>query len=295
MYVILKAQCRLHDQCSTVIYLQGIDIYALPEVKEVRFYPRFDPNDNTNVSCPTPLAFTFTSANGEMTTIRITISPLDHPEKVERELNASLVNAGIDMRIAVDVKFFGENGEDVGVSFSFIALTPFGASYSPPKITIETNSSNISCTNLNSALDPIDESLLNSRVEVNTTQNQTFVNTFKIGYENLTVFPGARFTNDLPPDVTADSLQEAISNLFGWDCSNQPSNQASVHKTYEDRLSNNVDTSTSFCGHSSLKNPEIFWEVDEQDALAIGHNPYFVSNKIIFFTILQSLIGAISL
>ena len=263
--------------------MQGIGIYALPEVKEIRYYPHFEPNDNTNVSCPTPLAFNFTSPSGEVTTVRIDISPLDNPEDIERELNVSLANAGIDIAIHVAVEFFGDEGEDVGVRFLFVTLTPFEALIGPPEIIIETDASNISCTNLNSEVDPIHESVLSARAEINTVQNLTFAHSFKIGYENLTVLPGVRFTDDFSYDITTDSLEKAIFNLFGWGCDNQPiGKRYSAYQTYEGiTYEDNVDISTSLCGHASLKNPQRLWEVSESNALTIGIRPFFVSEFLL--------------
>ena len=92
-----------------------------------------------------------------------------------------------------------------------------------------------------------------------------------------------RFTNGFPYDITADSLGEAIYDLFGWECNNQPSSQQySVYQTYEDiSYEDNVDIHTSFCGHASLKNPQRLWEVDEANALTIERNPFQVSECIV--------------
>ena len=164
----------------------------------------------------------------------------------------------------------------------FVSLTPLGRiSNGIPEITVETNQSSISCVNLNNETDPIDEDLLTVRVETNTIQNQTFPNSFKIGYENLTIMPGMRFTNDLPLDVSAISLREAIFSLYGWECANQPDSslleQISFHRTYESGSEVNRDVSTSLCGHASLRNPQRLWQVDDRDAFTIGNSPFLVS------------------
>ena len=267
--------------------MQGVSVRALPLVKEVRFYPRFQPNDNTNVTCPTPLAFTFTTPNGEVTTIRTVISPLDKPDYVERELSASLEMAGINTRIHVAVEFSGDEGRNASVGFSFVFLTPLSQmSLTPPEISIETYPSNISCTNLNNDTDPIDDSLLEVRAEVNTVQDQMLPTSFKIGYDDLAIMPGMRFTDGLPISTSTDSLEEAVFDLFGWECNNQPRNQLleqlSAYQTYEDSTGDKVDVSTSFCGHNSLRNPARFWQVSERDAFAIGNSPFFVSTLIDF-------------
>ena len=264
-----------------VLIIQGISIRALPAVKELIFYPRFVPNDNTNVSCLTPLTFTFSGTSGEQTTINITISAQDKPEVVEGHLRASLEAAGIGSRIHVAVEFFGDqDSEEVGVRWFFVILSPLSSvSNDVPEITVQGDQSNITCVNLNGEADPIDEDSLSARVELRTIQNQTFPSSFNIGYENLTVMPGMRFTNYFPLDVPAVTLEEAISDLFGWECSNQPTGalleQVSVYETYED--SENKDIRTSFCGQSSLKNPRRLWEVNSNNALEIGSSPFFVS------------------
>ena len=207
---------------------------------------------------------------------------MDHPEEVERVLNASLVSAGISTRIHVAVEFFGSEGEEAGVRFSFVYLTPLRMmSHMSPQITIETDPSNISCINLNNETDPIDETLLRVRAQVNTTQNQLLPNSFKFGYENLPVMPGMRFTDDLPLDISTASLEEEVFSLFNWECNNQPSTQlleqVSAYYTYENSGQANIDIRTSFCGHTSLRNPQRFWQVNDRNALAIGNSPFFVS------------------
>ena len=264
-----------------MLILQGISVRARPAVKEFRFYPNFVPNDNTNVSCPTNLTFTFTEANSDKVTIDITISPLDNTEDVQQKLNASLLNAGINTRIHVFVEFFGDQINEAGVKLSFVILNPYGStSNSVPEIAVQGNTSNILCVNLNEN-DMIPEDLLSGRAEVVTVQNQTFPNSFKVGYENLTVMPGMRFTNDLPIDISSESLEGAIFDLFGWGCTNQPADQllqsVSFYQTYENSDESTRDISTSFCGGSSLQNPRELWEVGNSDALAIGNNPFQVS------------------
>ena len=249
-------------------------------MKELVFYPRFVPNDNTNVSCPTLLTFTFAGANSEQTVFNISVSALDKPEDVERNLNASLLNAGISTMIHVAVEFFGDRGSsEVGVRFYFIIVTPSMMSSGIPEITVWGDQSNITCVNLNSEADPIDEGLLSVKVELGTVQNQSFPNSFKIGYENLTIMPGMRFTNSFPLDVSAMALEEAIFDLYGWGCRNQPSGalleQVSVYETYE--YGDNKDIQTSFCGHGSLRNPQRLWEVNPNKALDIGISPFLVS------------------
>ena len=268
------------DGCVSHPFAQGISIRARPAVKELVFYPRFVPNDNTNVSCPTLLTFTFVGANSEQTMINVSVSALDKPEDVERKLNASLLDAGINALIHVAVEFFGDHGSrEVGVRFYFIILTPSMMASGVPEITVWGDQSNITCINLNSEADPIDEGLLSVRVELGTVQNQSFPNSFKIGYENLTVMPGMRFTNSFPLDVSAVALEEAIFDLYGWGCRNQPTGellqQVSVYQTYE--YGDNRDIQTSFCGHGSLRNPRRFWQVNLNNALDIGNSPFLVS------------------
>lgn len=277
----LKVQSLVFDGRVSHLFTQGISIRARPAVKELVFYPRFVPNDNTNVSCPTLLTFTFTGTNGEQTKINITISALDKPEDVERQLNTSLMYAGINTMIHVATEFFGDRGRgEVGVRFYFIILTPPTITSSGvPEITVWGDQSNITCVNLNSGADLIDEALLSVRAELGTIQNQSFPNSFKIGYENLTIMPGIRFTNNLPLDVPAMTLEEAIFDLYGWGCRNQPTGalleQVSVYQTYEN--SDDRDIQTSFCGHGSLRNPQRLWEVSQNNALDIGISPFLVS------------------
>lgn len=213
--------------------------------------------------------------------VNITISPLDKPEDVEEGLKESLYYAGIDTEIHVAVKFFGdERSQEVGVSFFFISVTALEEDI--PEITVNSDMSVFDCINLNET-DPIDESILNVKVELNTIQNLTIPDSFKIGYENLNIMSGRRFTGDFPIDVTADRLESAIFDLFGWGCTNQSRGQLleqiEVYQTYEnmDRggASGELDVTTSFCGHGSLRRPNVPWIGTPME---IGNSPFQVSS-----------------
>jgi hypothetical protein len=96
---------------------------------------------------------------------------------------------------------------------------------------------------------------------------------------------GRRFTDDFPIDVTADRIESAIFNLFGWGCTNQPNaQQIQVYQTYEnmDRggASGELDVTTSFCGHGSLRRPNVPWI---GTPIEIGNSPFQVSS--IFFIV----------
>lgn len=215
--------------------------------------------------------------------VNITLSPLNKPEDVEEGLKESLYSAGIDTEIHVAVEFFGDqHSQEVGVRFLFVSVTAL-ENY-VPEITINSDVSVFDCIDLNNETDPIDESKLYVRVELNTIQNLTIPDSFKIGYENLNIMSGSRFTNDFPIDVTADRLESAVFDLFGWGCSNQPDaqlqQQIQVYQTYEnmDRggaIGGEFDVSTSFCGHSSLRRPNIPWI---GTPLEIGNSPFQVSS-----------------
>ena len=252
-------------------------------MKELRIYPQFEPNDNTNVSCPLPLSFAFAGADGGYTTVNITLSPLDASEDVEEKLKQSLYDAGISTEIRVAVEFFGDRDsqdQEVRIRFLFISVTALEDDI--PEITVNSDQSIFDCVNLNNETDPIDESVLSVRVELYTVQNLTVPDSFKIGYENLNIMSGRRFTNNFPVDVTADRLQSAVFDLFGWGCSNQSSDQLrqqiAVYQTYEnmDRGGANgeLDVTTSFCGHGSLRSPRVVWIGTPID---IGNSPFQVS------------------
>ena len=240
------------------------------------------PNDNTNVSCPLPLSFTFTRADSEYTIVNITLSPLDKPEDVEQKLSESLEYAGVATKIHIAGEFFGnQDSQEVGVRFLFIILTPFGERFRHvPEITIDSDQSMFDCVNLNNETDPIDENLLNVRAELNTIQNQTFPDNFKIGYENLNIRPGMRFTNNFPIDVMADRLQEDISDLYGWGCRNtsndQLQQQVTVYQPYENMDSGGangvLDPTTSFCGQGSLRTPRVVWIGSRGSSIQVSDN-----------------------
>ena len=229
------------------------------------------------------MVFTFTEASGETTNLHITLSPFDKPKDVEDKLYTSLQNAGIKSRIHVFVDFFGDmDNQDVGVKFQFVILNPLERmSYGVPDVTVDGDQSQISCVNLNNETNLIPENLLNVRVEISTIQNQTFPNNFKIGYENLTMMPGMRFTDNLPVNVSATSLEDAIYDLFGWGCTNQPSasllERISFYQSYESSEHDNRDIRTSFCGHASVRDPRRIWEVNTNNAFDIGNSPFYVS------------------
>ena len=264
-----------------------MSLRALPAVKELRIYPQFEPNDNTNVSCPLPLAFSFAEANGEYAVINMTLSPLDKPEDVEERLKEKLYNAGISTEIRVAVDFFGDqHSQEVGVRFSFISLTAFEEDV--PEITINSDQTIFDCVNLNNETDPIDESVLSVRVELNTVQNLTVPDSFKIGYENLNIMSGRRFTNNFPIDITADRLQRAVFDLFGQGCTNQSNDQLqqqiAVYQTYENMdlggANGVLDVTTSFCGHGSLRRPRRVWIGTPID---IGNSPFQVSSIALWY------------
>ena len=262
---------------------QGVSIQALPAVKELRIYPQFEPNDDTNVSCPLPLAFAFAEANGEYTFVNMTLSPLEKPEDVEERLKEKLYNAGISTEIRVAVEFFGDQrSQEVGVRFLFISVTALEEDV--PEIIINSDQMMFDCINLNNETDPIDESLLSVRVELNTIQNLTVPDSFKIGYENLNIMSGRRFTNDFPIDVTADRLQSAIFDLFGQGCTNrlndQLMQQIEVYQTYENMdlggANGVLELKTSFCGHGSLNSPGLVWIGSGGSSINIGNSPFQV-------------------
>ena len=254
-------------------------------MKELRIYPQFEPNDNTNVSCPLPLSFAFAGAYGDYTIVNITLSPLDKAEDVEEGLKERLYNAGISTEIRVAAEFFeDQSSQGVGVRFLFISVTALQEGV--PEIIINSDESIFDCYNLNNETDPIDESALSVRVELNTVQNLTIPDSFKIGYENLNIMSGRRFTNDFPIDVTADQLQSTFFDLFGWGCTNQFSDQLQqqieVYQTYENMDRGGardgvLDVKTSFCGHGSLNSPGLVWIGSGANIIDIGNSPFQVS------------------
>ena len=252
----------------------------MPDVKELRVYPLFEPNDNTNVSCPLPLSFAFAEADA---TVNITLSPLDDPKEVEQVLYERLAYAGIKTEIRVFAEFFEEkHSRVVGVSFSFVSLTLKEEDL--PKITVNSRKSVFGCVNLNSETDPIDEALLGVKVELNTIQNLTVPESFKIGYENLNIKSGMHFTEDFPLDVEAYELESSIFDLFGWGCtitSNIKDIQVHAYHTYEDMdqsgARGELDLTTSFCGHASLRAPGLVWI---SRPLEIDNSPFQVSTTL---------------
>ena len=208
---------------------------------------------------------------------------------MEEELRESLYNAGISTEIHVAVEFFGDqSSQEVGIRFLFISVTALEEGI--PEIIINSDQSIFDCVNLNNETDTIDESVLSVRVELNTIQNLTIPDSFKIGYENLNIMSGRRFTNDFPIDVTADRLQSAIFDLFGWGCSNQSNGQLlqqiAVYETYESGSADGVlDVTTSFCGHGSLRRPDVAWI---GTPLEIGNSPFQVSSICIVVPLMVS-------
>lgn len=204
---------------------------------------------------------------------------------MEERLKESLYYAGILTEIHVAVEFFGDrSSQEVGIRFLFISVTALEEYV--PEITVNSDESMFDCVNLNNETDPIDDSLLGVTVELNTIQNLTVPDSFNIGYENLNIMSGRRFTNNLPLDVTADRLQSAVFDLFGWGCTNQSSEQLrqqiEVYQTYEnmDRggvRDGEIDVRTSFCGHASLNSPGLVWI---GTAIDIGNSPFQVSKRM---------------
>ena len=193
------------------------------------------------------------------------MSPLDDPKDIEQLLHEGLAYAGIKTNIRVVAKFLEEKHSGVvGVSFSFVSLAV--REEDVPKITVNSQESVFGCVNLNNETDPIDESLLGVKVELKTIQNLTVPESFKIGYENLNIKSGMRFTDDLPLDMKADELESSIFDLFGWGCritSNIDQIQVHAYHTYEDMdlsgARGTLDVTTSFCGHASLRGPGLVW------------------------------------
>lgn len=210
----------------------------------------------------------FVSGDLAVPAINITISSDMSSNELEDLLNdLSAVQRVGAVRVIKDYRnsdYFQPSG-DLNVQFTIVFVTPVTVQQSDiPELTLTGGSNVINCVNLDAdvnATNTTDEEYSIS-VSIETTQNLTYPKGFNLGFEQ----PGQppRYTPNFLPNVTSDSIQTEVSNLFAWKCDSNvdalsENSLILYHADYESSNENNRDNETAFCGHYSERNPGVVW------------------------------------
>lgn len=161
----------------------------------------------------------------------------------ESSVTADVLEAKINrldvIRNIGEVSVIPESYNDGGV-FKIIYITRFGVNQSDiPDISVVTNSS-------------VCKSDSNLTVQAETVQALLVPEAFNLGFDAFaTAVP--RYTDFLPLNTEAIDVEDAITELFGWECSVSGNGQEMYYQSFEDTSDTNA---TSYCGRFSAYQEE---------------------------------------
>lgn len=244
---------------------------------------------NASLACgiPLQLSSSYVSMTDDQTTptshtVNVTITPEMSAGDVEKMLNAlRIVQRVGSVKVIKDSggSFHFSEGSPLDVQFTLVLLTPLGVPLSAaadlpisavpdlpistvPDLTLAAGglSGELVCSGLG-----VNGVMTNHSIAtaIQTVQEAAYPDGFNLGFE-LQGQPH-RYTATLPPNVTANTLRDELSNLFAWQCDSDvdslnENGRIFYHADYETSSESNRDNETAFCDHYSEKNPRTVWK-----------------------------------
>ena len=180
------------------------------------------------------------------------------------------------------VEVLKKYGDDDSTELYIVFLTPYGFVHSDiPELSLASESFDCIHSDFDIDTNTTNTTYFTLTASIETTQNLTYPNGFKLGFEQRVQDP--RFTPFLPLSTTAEQLTEELTTLFAWQCTNQLTEQspmdqqsfALLHRSYEeDNGESRRDDTTSFCGHYSLENPRTVWDTSVDNGIKVDQYRY---------------------
>ena len=238
-----------------------VELQARPKVQRISLKPVIT-SESTNITGIMCTTMTLGFASGNDFQTSVTISPFSNVKELESTLNAaisavqgtqiSLIKTGHNG--AADAFWSGDNSMVLNLTLVYITSYEVVMNDIPTVMV----TSGPSCTGTDSAQFQL-------MVAVETIQNLHYPRTFDAGFNN-------RYTAQLPLNTTAEALQQNLTGLLSWGCTEDEAlaEKTTIYDRFETHETARIQNATSFCGVYSSRDPQTIFPADSK--------PYNLSN-----------------